>query len=98
MGSSVPAGGILPDVFYALGEISADPNITFASNPSDGKDHEYMLSFSTGATAPSAITFPASVVFPSTPSWEANKHYEISAKWDSATSKFYATIQSWDRV
>ncbi len=96
--SSIPSGGILPDVFYALGEISSDPNITLAANPSDGKDHEYMLSFSTGATAPSAITFPASVVFPSTPSWEANKHYEISAKWDATTSKYYATIQSWDRV
>lgn len=93
--NTIPSGGMLPDVFYALGVIAADPNITLAANPTDGKDHEYMLSFSIGATAPSTITFPISVKFPSTPSWEANKHYEVSMKWDATDEVYYAVVQSW---
>lgn len=93
--NTIPSGGMFPDIFYALGVITTDPNITIAS-VSDGKDHEYMLSFTIGTTAPASITFPASVVFPGTPSWDVNKHYEVSMKWDATTSKYYATVQSWD--
>lgn len=96
--NTIPSGGMLPDVFYALGEISADPNITLVAAPADGKDHEWMLSLSIGVTAPASVTFPTSVVFPDTPTFEANKHYEVSMKWDATTSKYYGVIQSWDRV
>lgn len=95
--SSIPQGGMLPDVFYALGEISADPDIDIALGFDATKDHEWMLSFATGSTAPASVSFPDTVVFPDTPSWEANMHYEISMKWDATDSVFYALVQSFDR-
>lgn len=95
--SSIPSSGMLPDVMYALGEISADPNVTLAAAPSDGKDHEWMLTFATGATAPASVTFPDDVVFTDTPTFEASKHYEVSMKWDATDEVYYGLIQSWDR-
>lgn len=76
--SSIPAGGMLPNVFYALGTITEDPNVSLATPADPNIYNEYQLQFAIGATVPSTITFPASVVFPSTPSWEANKTYQIS--------------------
>lgn len=94
--TSIPSGGMVADTMYTLGTISADPNVTIQAK-SDDYDHEWMLSFSTGATAP-AVTFPTSVKFPSTPSFEANKHYEVSIKWDVTDLVYYGLIQSWNRI
>lgn len=76
--SSIPAGGMLPNVFYALGTITEDPNVTLATPADPNIYNEYQLQFSIGATVPSTITFPLSVIFPSRQSWEANMTYEIS--------------------
>ena len=92
---SVPATGILPDTFYDLGVITADPSITIASATDLTKDHEWMIAFSIGATAPASVTFPTSVKFSSTPVFESNKHYECSMKWDTSKNLYYAMIQSW---
>ena len=95
--NAIPSDGMLPNVMYALGEISADPNITIAPLFEVILDNEWKLTFDIGATAPASITFPASVIFPDTPSFEANKHYEVSIKWDVTDSCFYALVQSFDR-
>lgn len=94
--TSIPTTGMLPDVFYDLGVVSADPNVIIAAATDLSIDHEWMLAFDTGSTAPASVTFPASVVFPDTPTWEANKHYEISIKYNSGLSSYFGLIQSWN--
>lgn len=49
---------------------------------------EYLVIFTTGATAPT-VTFPSGVVFPDTLTIEADKRYEVSVR------DGYAVAQSW---
>ena len=76
--SSVPAGGLLPDVVYNLGVISESTSFTLAS-PVEGNTNHYFWMFNTGSTAP-AITWPAGLTWVggSAPVVSASKHYEIS--------------------
>ena len=79
-GSSQPAGGMLPNVLYNLGELSGSVTIAFATPADNTIANHYFFTFSTGATAPS-VTFPASITSwmgGSAPTINANKHYEIS--------------------
>lgn len=74
---------INPNVWYRFG--SADSPVTSISiYQLQGVDNsvaeEYVVEFWTGATAPSPVIFPSDVEWPdgSEPTWEANKHYQVS--------------------
>ena len=95
--SAIPSSGMLANVFYNLGEITTDPNVTLAASANPQADDEWMLAFSIGATAPASITFPSNVKFSSTPSFGTNKCYEISIKWYSADNVYRGIIQNWNR-
>lgn len=77
--SSQPSGGFLPNVFYALGELTG--SVTFAlAAPTDATTvNHYYWTFETGSTAPT-ITWPNGITWPggSAPEISASKHYEIS--------------------
>lgn len=74
---------INPNVWYRFG--SADSPVTSISiYQLQGVDNsvaeEYMIEFWTGSTAPTPVIFPSDVEWPdgSEPTWEANKHYQVS--------------------
>lgn len=77
--TSQPSGGMLPNMQYALGELSGDTTFSMAAGTSGVTNH-YYWTFSTPSTAPT-ITWPAAIT-----SWfggsattiNANKHYEVS--------------------
>lgn len=77
--NAIPAGGMLPNVFYNLGEISSDTTMSMA-NPVSGIYNEYMFQFSIGSTVPN-ITWDSKItawLWGQTPVIEANKSYEVS--------------------
>lgn len=77
--NTIPAAGMLPNVFYKLGELSSDLTVTLQSPVDQTISNEYRLRFSLGATA-HTITFPNTVKWPKgvTPSFAANTTYEVN--------------------
>lgn len=78
--SSQPAGGMLPNVLYNLGELSGSVNIVLATPTDNTIANHYFFTFSTGATAPT-ITWDAKITSwkdGSAPTINASKHYEVS--------------------
>lgn len=73
-----PAGGMLPDAVYNLGELSGTITFALAAAVSGNVNH-YFWTFSTGATAPT-VTWPNGITWQggSAPTINASKHYEIS--------------------
>lgn len=74
---------INPNVWYRFG--STDSPVTSISiyqlqGVDDSVAEEFVIEFWTGATAPSPVIFPSDVEWPdgSEPTWEANKHYQVS--------------------
>lgn len=72
-----------PNIWHRFG--SADSPVRSISilelEPVDNSvAEEYVVEFWTGATAPSPVIFPLDVEWPdgSEPTWEANKHYQVS--------------------
>lgn len=78
--TSIPSGGMLPDVFYALGTLGSSATMSMANAPADGLHHEWMFEFSTGDT-PTSIVWDAKIT-----QWQgggapvvfANKTYQVS--------------------
>lgn len=80
MGSSQPAGGMLPNVFYNLGTLSGDTTFAFASASDANIVNEWMFQFTTPSTAPT-ITWPNAItawVGGNTPTIGANMTYQVS--------------------
>lgn len=78
--SSIPSGGLLPNILYALGTLSGAVTISLATPADSNICNHYFLTFETGATAPT-ITWDASITSwmgGSAPTINANKHYEVS--------------------
>lgn len=75
--TSIPAGGLLPNVLYDLGTVG-NTTVTLAPGTAGMVNH-YFLAFDTGSTAPT-ITWPAGVAWQggSAPTINADKHYEVS--------------------
>lgn len=76
--SVIPANGLAANVYYELGQLSADLTVTLDSTTEEsGKLNIYTLAFSMGATARN-VTLP-SVLWPggTAPTFEANMSYEI---------------------
>lgn len=76
--TTIPSGGILPDVIYKLGTLTGSVSFALAAAVSGNANH-YFIVFETGGTAPT-ITWPSGIVWAdgNGPTVAANKHYEIS--------------------
>lgn len=78
--STIPSGGMLPNILYNLGTITGSRAMTLA-NPTDSTvTNHYFFTFDTGSTAPT-ITWDSKITKwngGSAPTINANKHYEIS--------------------
>ena len=80
VGTSQPAGGMLPNAIYDLGTLTGSVTIAFASPTDNDIVNHYYFAFDTSITAPT-ITWPASITSwfgGSAPTINANKHYEVS--------------------
>lgn len=79
--TSVPSGGLLPDMFYNLGTISQNTTIDFADEPDDGLLHQYMMMFSVSGSP--TITLSEGIekwMFGEAPSFSSGKTYLISVE------------------
>lgn len=83
---------LAPKNFYSFGEVSA-LTITLGS-PVSGENNEYKFEFDSGSTATN-LSIPASVIGIDTTKIAANKHYEISIKYDASNLNYYGLIQEW---
>ena len=80
VGSSQPAGGMLPNVFYDLGTLSGDTTFAFATASDNTIKNEWMFEFTTPSTAPT-ITWPNAITGWSggtAPTINASKTYQVS--------------------
>ncbi len=58
--SSMPSGGLHPNVFYNLGTLTGNVTISFATPFDSSVENEYRFRFTAGSTAPT-ITWPSSI-------------------------------------
>lgn len=84
MGSSQPAGGMLPGVLYNLGTLTGSVTVSFAAAADASVENEYKFTFDADSTAPT-ITWPNSILGwagncldNGAPLIAASKHYEVS--------------------
>ena len=80
VGSSQPAGGMLPNVFYDLGTLSGDTTFAFATASDNTIENEWMFEFTTPSTAPT-ITWPNAITGwagGTAPTINASKTYQVS--------------------
>lgn len=81
--SSIPNGGMLPNILYKLGTLTGEVSITFkTSGITSNIENEYKFTFDTSTTAPT-ITWPNTITawFGGTaPTIAASKHYEFSLR------------------
>ena len=77
--SSQPQGGMLPNVFYNLGLLSANTTFSLATPVDANILNHYYWVFETGSTN-ITITWPAAITswIDTPPVISANKHYEVS--------------------
>lgn len=86
-GSSQPAGGLLPNVFYALGTLTGSVTIAFATPTDNTIENEYKFGFTADSTAPT-ITWPIGIIWAGNclddsthlPEIDADTYYEVSVK------------------
>ena len=77
--TSIPSGGLLPDVVYNLGTLTGSVTFSLAAAVTGNVNH-YFWMFDTGSTAPT-VTWPSSNFAwadGTGPTITASKHYEIS--------------------
>ena len=84
VGSSQPAGGMLPNVLYNLGTLSGSVTIALAAPSDNAIENEYRFTFTADSTAPT-ITWPNTVtkwignsLDNGAPKVEASTYYEVS--------------------
>ena len=78
--TTIPSGGMLPNVYYALGTLTGSVSLTMASPTESGILNQYFFTFDTGATAPT-ITWSNLITSwygGSAPTINSGKHYEVS--------------------
>lgn len=81
-----------PNIYYSFGTVT-QLTITFA-NVITGINNEYIFEFDSGNTA-TTLSIPATVIGINTATIKANKHYEISIKYDASNNNYYGLIQEW---
>ena len=79
--SSEPSSGMLPNIPYDFGELDGNTTFTLATPTDAAIDNHYYWTFETPTTVPT-ITLPTGITWKggSTPTFSANKHYEISVR------------------
>ena len=78
--TTIPSGGMLPNVMYRLGTKTGTVSFTMASATDNTIINHWYWTFETSTTAPT-VTWPAAItgwIGGSAPTIEASKHYEIS--------------------
>lgn len=78
--TTIPAGGMLPNVYYALGTLTGSVTLSMASPTESGILNQYFFTFDTGSTAPT-ITWSNLITSwfgGSAPTINSSKHYEVS--------------------
>ena len=78
--TTIPAGGMLPNVYYALGTLTGSVTLLMASPTESGILNQYFFTFESGSTAPT-ITWSNLITSwfgGSAPTINASKHYEVS--------------------
>ena len=78
--------------FYSFGEVNS-LTVTLGSIIS-GVSNEYAFEFDSGST-PTTLSLPAAVQGIDTTAIKANKHYEVSIKYDASNQNYYGLIQEW---
>ena len=87
LASTIPSGGMLPNVVYNLGTLSSNTTFTLAAPTDNTILNHYYWTFNTGSTVPT-ITWPTGIIWAGdnlTPTIVANKHYEVSVINNVAT-------------
>lgn len=76
---TIPATGLKPNVFYNLGELTANTTFTLAAPETQDIVNHYYWAFDIGSTVPT-ITWPTGLTWfdGAAPVLSANKHYEVS--------------------
>lgn len=93
-GTGTQSKTISANTFVSFGTMTS-LSVTLGS-PVSGITNEYAFEFDSGSTA-TTLSLPASIVWQDDPSSpEANKHYEISIKYDAATQTYYGLWAEWD--
>lgn len=78
--TTIPSGGMLPNVYYALGTLTGSVSLTMAAPTESGILNQYFFTFESGSTAPT-ITWSNLITSwfgGSAPTINASKHYEVS--------------------
>ena len=78
--------------FYSFGEVNS-LTVTLGSIIS-GVSNEYTFEFDSGNTA-TTLGIPATVKGIDAAAIKANKHYEVSIKYDASNQNYYGLIQEW---
>lgn len=83
---------LTPNTFYSFGEVSS-LTITLGT-PVSGINNEYAFEFDSGSTA-TTLGILATVIGIDATAIKANKHYEVSIKYDASNQNYYGLIQEW---
>lgn len=81
-----------PNVFYSFGTLTS-LTVTLGNTVS-GRTNEYTFEFNSGSTA-TTLSIPATVIGIDATTIQANKHYEVSIKYDASNQNYYGLIQEW---
>lgn len=80
------------NVFYSFGTLTS-LTVTLGNTVS-GMTNEYAFEFDSGNTA-TTLSIPATVIGIDATAIKANKHYEVSIKYDVSNQNYYGLIQEW---
>jgi hypothetical protein len=81
-----------PNVFYSFGTVTS--LTATLDTPVSGMTNEYSFEFDSGST-PTTLSLPAAVQGIDATAIKANKHYEVSIKYDASNQNYYGLIQEW---
>ena len=83
---------ISPNTYYSFGEMAS---LTIAlSSPVANVMNEYSFEFDSGSTA-TTLSLPDTVIGINITRIAANKHYEVSIKYDASSAVYYGLISEW---
>lgn len=91
-GTGAQSKTISANTFVSFGTVTS-LTITLGT-PTSGITNEYAFEFDSGSTATTLI-LPAAVQGINATTIQANKHYEVSIKYDASNQNYYGLIQEW---
>lgn len=91
-GTGSQSKAISANTFVSFGTVTS-LTVTLGAPVSD-VTNEYAFEFDSGSTA-TTLSVPAAVQGIDATAIKANKHYEISIKYDASNQNYYGLIQEW---